>query len=283
MTSKFLKSIAILSQKGGVGKTSIAVNLAVHLAKLGNRVCILEHDFHGPSLSTFFKPSSNWLNDYLLGDEKLENCIQDQTSKLGLAGKLFIGFADPTHEAIHNIIRIDQKTSIQMLKKLMNAKKLLKEDPFNLDYLIIDCSPGLGFSTVNVILTTDTSLFIVKLSNADIIGTSQMIAGLHKQLKNRSMVVANLIPSEVLEDIDQKKEIQKLIEQRFQQDIGNKVVDFLGWIPTDLQLQRIEFDEAVKSLHNQESSRVIYTLTQPDHIFSKTINNLVSELFKEAN
>ncbi|MHA2296517.1 MAG: MinD/ParA family ATP-binding protein [Candidatus Hodarchaeales archaeon] len=279
MTSKSLKSLAILSHKGGVGKTSIAVNLAVHLAKEGSRVCLLEHDFHGPSLSTFFKPKVTWINEYLLGDEKLENCLEDFAPSLNLPGKLYIGFADPTPESIQNVIRIDQKASIQMLQNLMKAKKLLRADPFNIENLIIDCSPGTGFATVNVILVTDSSLFIVKLSNADIMGTSQMISGLYKQLKNRSLVLANLIPQPSIKYQKQKHEIQKLIEKLFAKDIGGKLVEFLGWIPTDLKLQEIEFEEAVKSLKGQKSARIIYTLTQPEHVFSTILTDLVPKLF----
>jgi len=132
-------------------------------------------------------------------------------------------------------------------------------------------------------LMTDSSLFIVKLSNADIIGTSQMIAGLYKQLKNRTLGLGNLIPKRIVLGKKKKVENQKRIENRFAQDIGDKVVDFLGWIPTDSELQYIEFEEAAKTLRGKESSRVIYTLDQPDHIFSTTLIDLIPILFGESS
>lgn len=276
-----LKSLAILSHKGGVGKTSIAVNLAVHLAKEGKNVCLLDNDFHGPSVMTFFKPEKRWINDFLLGSAPLEDCLQDISSNLKLPGKLMVGFADPTPESIQTIIRIDQRTSIKMLQNLIKLKKALKDPPFDVEYFIIDCSPGTGYSTVNVMLIADTVLFIVKLSNADIIGTSQMIAGLYKQLKNRSMVLANQIPAEITSDNAKKLEIQKLIESRFTQEIGDKVVEFLSWIPTDHELQSIEFEEALRTLRGEDSFRVIYTLEQPNHIFSTTLVELIPKLFEE--
>lgn len=280
-----MKSLAILSHKGGVGKTSIAVNIAVHLAKAGKRVCLLDNDFHGPSVMTFFKkdPKVNWLNEFLLGTETIDNCLHNVSQDLGLAGTLMVGYADPTPESIQNLIRINQKTSIKMLQNLIKLKKGLRGDPFRIEYLVVDCSPGTGYSTVNVMLTTDSSLFIVKLSNADIFGTSQMIAGLYNQLKNRSLVLANLIPKEAIQSQSKKGEIQQLIEKRFTQDIGDKIVEFLGWIPTDFKLQSIEFQEAVKSLRGQESSRIIYTLEQPEHVFSTTLVELIPTLFGEVS
>ncbi|MHA2272615.1 MAG: P-loop NTPase [Candidatus Hodarchaeales archaeon] len=279
-----LKSLAILSHKGGVGKTSIAVNLSVHLAKAGNNVCLLDADFHGPSIMTFFpEPECHWLNEYLLGEEPVENCLQDVSASHNLSGKLFVGFADPTAESIQNILRISQKTSIKMLQNLIKLKKRLREAPYNVEYLIVDCSPGTGYSTVNVMLMTDSSLFIVRLSNADLLGTSQMIAGLYKQLKNRSLVLANLIPARIVRTSKKKDDIQLLIEKRFKKDVGDRVVDFLGWIPTDAELQTIEFEAAVKTLRGQESSRVIYALDQPDHIFSTTLTELVPVLFAESS
>jgi cellulose biosynthesis protein BcsQ len=280
-----LRSLAILSHKGGVGKSSIAVNIAVHLAKVGKRVCLLDNDFHGPSIMTFFQrdPEVNWLNEYLLGNKTMDNCLQNVSPTLGLSGKLWVGYADPTPESIQNLIRIDQKTSIKMLQNLIKLKKGFKEKPYEIEYLIVDCSPGTGYSTVNVMLATDSSLFVVKLSNADLFGTSQMIAGLYKQLKNRSLVLANLIPKEAIKSDTKKRDIQKLIEKRFTADIGDKIVEFLGWIPTDFELQNIEFQEAVKSLQGQESSRIIYTLEQPDHVFSTTLIDLIPTLFGEVD
>ena len=276
------KSLGCLSHKGGVGKTSIAVNLAIHLAKIGHKVCLLDNDFHGPSMQTFFEPKVTWINEYLLGRTDISNCLQDVSNSFNLAGNLWVGFADPTPESIQNIIRIDQKTSIQILQNLIKMKKILKSKPYEIEYLIIDCSPGTGYSTVNVMLTTDSSLFVVKLSNADILGTSQMIAGLYKRLKNRSLVIANLIPNSVVEDQTKREEIQELIEKRFTQDIGDKVIKFLGWIPTDLELQKREFREAIKTLEGHESSRVIYTHEQPEHVFSTTLIKMIPTLFGET-
>ena len=48
-----------------------------------------------------------------------------------------------------------------MLQNLIKLKKGFKDKPYDIEYLIVDCSPGTGYSTVNVMLATDSSLFIV--------------------------------------------------------------------------------------------------------------------------
>jgi cellulose biosynthesis protein BcsQ len=284
MAHKPIKSLSIMSHKGGVGKTSIAVNIAVYLAKAGNNVCLLENDLQGPSLNTWWKPKATWLNDYLLESASIEDCLQNLSSMLDLPGKLLVGFADPTPESIQRNIRTDQKDSMKMLQNLIKAKRMLNEDPYEVEYLINDCSPGIGYSAVNAMLAADSSLFIVKLSNADIIGTSLMIKGLYKQLKKRTLVLANLIPKEVVNDEKKKKLAQDLVEKTLMQPVGDSshVVQFVGWIPTDDTLTSLEFEQALKTLSGEEPSRIIYTLDQPEHVFSTTLVNSIPLFFGES-
>ncbi|MHA1940349.1 MAG: ParA family protein [Candidatus Hodarchaeales archaeon] len=276
-----MKSLAILSHKGGVGKTSVAVNLAYYLSQLGKNVCLIDSDFHGPSILTFFTPDSDtqWINNYLLGKSPLESCLQDIGTKLGVKGKLWVGFADPTPDAIQNVVRLDQNTSMKMLHNLMKLKKSIQDQPYSIDCLIIDCSPGTGFSTVNVMVITDILLFMVKLTNADIFGTAHMIEGLNKQLKSRTMILANQIPVQFLKDQEKKDKFQQLIEDLMTKNLDNKKVDFLGWIPNDIDLYTNEFETALKTLEGEATNRLIHTLDKPDHDVSTIIKNLIDPLF----
>jgi cellulose biosynthesis protein BcsQ len=276
-----MKSLAILSHKGGVGKTSVAVNLAVYLGQLGKKVCLIDSDFHGPSILTYFTPDpgTEWINNYLLGNCSLESCLQDVGTKIGLKGSLWVAFADPTPDAIQNVVRIDQNTSMKMLHHLMKIKKLIQDSPYSIDYLIIDCSPGTGFSTVNVMVISDIMLFMVKLTNADIFGTSYMIEGLNRQLKSRTKVLANQIPVQFLKDQEKKGRFQELIENLMKENLDNKEVDFLGWIPNDIDLYTSEFETALLTLEGEETNRIIHTLDKPEHIISTIIKDLVNPLF----
>lgn len=276
-----MKSLAILSHKGGVGKTSVAVNLAIDLAREGKNVCLVDNDFHGPSVLTFFEPESKiqWINSYLMGQAALEECLQDMGKELDLPGNLLVAFADPTPEAIADIIQLDSNASIKLLHFLMQMKKVIKEEPYSVDYLIIDSSPGVGLTTLNLMVVSEVILFLVKLNNADIFGAVNMIEGLNRQLKSRAMLIANQIPNKFFNDHEKKKHFQNLIESLLEKKLGGKTVEFLGWIPNDLELFTSEFETTLRRLEGKPAKRTIHSLDKPDHIISGIIKDLASQIF----
>jgi len=275
----YMRSIAFLSHKGGVGKTSIALNTAVLLSAQGKNVCLIDHDFFGPSLSTFIKPQVKWLNEYLLGEVKIENVLQDLSHDWNLPAKLIIGFANPTSEAVQEIIRIDQKSSIKMLQNLVKLKKTLEMKPYNMDYFIIDSSPGTGYTTVNAMLVTDVNIFLVKVSNADIIGSSEMIAGLTKQLKNKVLLIANQVPFDSIDTKEKQDELGSLIMKNFVEKIED--IHYIGAIPTDGELQLAEFSTALETLRGNPPKRIIHVLERPQHVFSQTIRIFLPKILDQ--
>lgn len=274
-----MDSLAFLSQKGGVGKTSIALNTAVLLAQQGKKVCLLDHDFFGPSLYTFIQPKVPWLNDYLMVGGNPNDYLYDISIEWNLPGKLLMGFANPTSEAVQQIIRIDQKSSIKMLQNLVKMKKALVEDPFNIDYFIIDSSPGTGFTTVNAMLITDVNIFLVKVSNADIIGSSEMIEGLTTQLKNKVLLIVNQVPVNSIDTEAKKEELSTLIMKNFLHKI--KDIHYIGAIPTDGELQLAEFGAALDTLRGGPPKRIIHILEKPNHVFSKAVETFLPEIIKK--
>lgn len=277
-----MKTLGILSNKGGVGKTSIAVNIAIQLAKKGKNVCLLDNDFQGPSLMTFFAPKVKWINEYMIENEPLANCLQEvKRDEYDLKGHLYVGFANPTHESISSYLSIDKIKNRKMLQNLVKMKKDLKSDPYNIEYFIIDSSPGVGYSTINVALVSDYNLFVVKISNADLYGTTEMISGIYKYLESKSLILANHIPPTFINDASKMKMLEEIIEERFIHNETKSGMEFLGWIPADLDLFAYEFNDAVAAYKNETFERKIFSHDFPDHIFSKTLQNLIPKMFKE--
>ena len=103
------KVIAIHSSRGGTGKTLIATNLAVTYASKGLNIALLDLDFRAPSLATVFskgikRPPKHWLNDFMTGRCTKEQALIDVSEEYNLRGKLLIGLAKPTMEAIRNMM-----------------------------------------------------------------------------------------------------------------------------------------------------------------------------------
>lgn len=126
--SRMRHIIFVMSGKGGVGKSSVAVNLAAALAKAGNRVGILDVDLHGPSVPK------------LLG---LDGQLEADAS-----GRLLPAQALPNLLAMStDFLLKDKKTAILWRgpKKNNAIKQFIGEVAWNdLDFMIIDSPPGTG-------------------------------------------------------------------------------------------------------------------------------------------
>ena len=158
--------IAIANQKGGVGKTTTAINLSACLAEAGKKVLMLDCDPQGNATSGLgVNKNTAELTSYdiLIGEATAEEAIihteYDQldiiASNVNLSG------------AEIELIGIEQKEYI--LKKQIDK---IKE---NYDFIIIDCPPSLNMLTVNAMTTADTVLVPIQCEYYALEGLSQLI------------------------------------------------------------------------------------------------------------
>jgi len=168
--------VAVLSGKGGVGKSSVSVNLSASLAKRGFKVGLLDADLHGPSVPTLLGLESHRMQGY------------DPIEAFGIK-VVSIGFLVAKQEDAV-VWRGPMKHSV--------IKQLLGEMNWGeLDYLIIDCPPGTGDEPLSVlqsiegldgvvVVTTPQkvaandvmrSISFCRLLNAPIIGVVENMAG----------------------------------------------------------------------------------------------------------
>ena len=249
--------VAVHSYKGGTGKTLLSANLATTFAAKGKKTCLLDMDFRAPSLYSLFKMKEPeyWLNDYLSGGccakDLLQKCDSD---KLG-TGNLFVGFANPSIEAFREIASKDKRWEMEALTRLFSFRDSLF-DELEFEYLFLDTSPGLQYSSANAVVVADVALVVTTLDESDVQGTRLMLQGLYEHFEKKTLIVMNKIP-------DVLKRSQRVKD--FQGVLGGFQVVFGECVGCSCDLPLSE-DPCFFAGH------------RPGHPFSRTLEKIASEI-----
>lgn len=153
--SKIDQVIVVLSGKGGVGKSTVAVNLALSLALRGHKTGLMDVDIHGPSVPKLLHLMNKWPE--MKGEEIVPITYESDLLKVMSMGFLLQG----TEQAV--IWRGPLKYS--MIKDFISRVQW-----GDLDYLVVDCPPGTGDETLSV------AQFLKEKAKAVIVTTPQQVA-----------------------------------------------------------------------------------------------------------
>lgn len=158
--------IAIANQKGGVGKTTTAINLSACLAEKGKNVLVIDTDPQGNTTSGYGIDKNNLDNtiyELVLGECSIRDCIIKNVIENVSVLPSNVNLAAAEIE----LIGIDKKEYI-----LKNEVDYIKDE---YDYIIIDCPPSLNMLTINSMTTADSVLVPIQCEYYALEGLSQLI------------------------------------------------------------------------------------------------------------
>jgi chromosome partitioning protein len=182
-----MRSIAVMNQKGGVGKTTTSVNLAAGLARQGRRVCLIDLDPQGHSslhLGVEAFGQSPTVYDVFAAKKTLAAVMQLAVERLWVApAELDL--------AATELELVDAPDREVVLRKALS--QLVQEQAF--EYVIMDCPPSLGVLTVNALTACKEVLIPLQPHFFALQGLSKLFetTALVKRRLNRELRVAGIV------------------------------------------------------------------------------------------
>lgn len=271
-----MKTISIFNQKGGVGKTTSVVNLAVSLSKLNKKVLVIDFD---PQANTttglgfdkneleksiykmFYDEGDNY-KDYILKSEEGPYLIASENSLSGLEVEL---------------VSLDEEERLKMLSQIIEE---LKKD---FDIILIDCPPSLGLLSLNALVASDSIIIPIQTEYYALEGVSELLKTYQtiKESIKEDLEIEGVLLCMFDKDTDLSYEVVEEVKSFFKEKV------FSTMIPRNIKLAEApSFGKSVISYDEKsKGARAYLSLAKElvENIFGKKENLEKNSKIEEKN
>lgn len=214
------KIIAVLNQKGGVGKTTSTINISAYLAKMGRSVLIVDLDPQGNATSGLGQAKNSEITTYdvLVDGATISSAIVELTD-------LDISLVPANAELAGAEVEL-----VSVTDRELQLKNALNHTAY--DYILIDCPPSLGLLSINALIAADSVLIPVQAEYYALEGLTQLL-GTIQRVKDGLNPDLDLL-GVVVTMYDSRTSLSDSVYKELQKHFGQKL--FKTVIPRNVRL-----------------------------------------------